>query len=168
MAEHKLKIDVSWSGKNFCRAWSDEEVGSIVVTAKTLDKLKADFANLLNFNWGMCRRWWRTSTISCRWWLWPWICSRHCSTAQECRVIYHNGSAQQGVRHKPKATFALCQWTKAASWGSTESNHWRSSPYRLKDTGCVLVLIWQQNHTLSGRGIFFPTFFGVSETLIYT
>lgn len=50
MAEHKLKIDVSWSGKNFCCAWSDEEVGSIVVTAKTLDKLKADFANLLNFN----------------------------------------------------------------------------------------------------------------------
>lgn len=50
MADHKLKIDVSWSGKNFCCAWSDEEAGSVVATAKTLEKLKEDFAESLKLH----------------------------------------------------------------------------------------------------------------------
>ena len=50
MADHKLKINVSWSGKNFCCAWSDEEAGSVVDTAKTLDKLKEDFAESLKLH----------------------------------------------------------------------------------------------------------------------
>lgn len=50
MADHKLKIDVSWSGKNFCCAWCDEEAGSVVVTAKTLEKLKEDFAESLRLH----------------------------------------------------------------------------------------------------------------------
>ena len=50
MADHKLKIDVSWSGKNFCCAWSDEEAGSVVATAKTLEELKEGFADSLKLH----------------------------------------------------------------------------------------------------------------------
>ncbi len=49
MADHKIKVDVSWTGKNFCCAWSDEEAGSVVVTSKTLSKLKEDFEQ--SFRW---------------------------------------------------------------------------------------------------------------------
>ena len=54
MADHKLKINVSWSGKNFCCAWSDEQAGTIVATAKTLDKLKEDFAESLKLHIECC------------------------------------------------------------------------------------------------------------------
>lgn len=47
MSTHKLNIEVSWTGRNFCCAWNDEEAGSVVVTAKTLSKLKEDFAQSL-------------------------------------------------------------------------------------------------------------------------
>lgn len=50
MADHKLKIDVSWSGKNFSCAWSDENAGSVVATAKTLDGLKEGFAESLKLH----------------------------------------------------------------------------------------------------------------------
>lgn len=54
MADHKLKIDVSWSGKNFCCAWSDEKAGSVVTTAKTLDELKEGFAESLKLHIDGC------------------------------------------------------------------------------------------------------------------
>lgn len=50
MSEHKLKVEVSWSGKNFCCAWSDENAGSVIATAKTLDMLKEDFAESLKLH----------------------------------------------------------------------------------------------------------------------
>lgn len=50
MADHKLKVNVSWSGKNFCCAWSDDAAGTVVATAKTLEKLKEDFAESLKFH----------------------------------------------------------------------------------------------------------------------
>lgn len=50
MADHKLKIDVSWSGNNFCCGWSEEKAGSVVATAKTLDKLKEGFAESLKLH----------------------------------------------------------------------------------------------------------------------
>ncbi len=50
MATHILKIDVSWTGKNFCCAWSDEDAGTVVATAKTLPKLKKDFAKSLKWH----------------------------------------------------------------------------------------------------------------------
>lgn len=50
MADHKLKINVSWSGNNFGCAWSDEQAGIVVVTAKTLDKLKENFAESLRLH----------------------------------------------------------------------------------------------------------------------
>ena len=65
MANHKLKIDVSWTGKNFCCSWADEDAGSVVVTAKTLTKLKEDFAESLKWHIeGHCR-WRRAPRISC-------------------------------------------------------------------------------------------------------
>lgn len=54
MADHKLKIDVSWSGKNFCCTWSDEKAGSVVATAKTLDELKEGFAESLKLHIDRC------------------------------------------------------------------------------------------------------------------
>lgn len=54
MADHKLKIDVSWSGKNFCCAWSDEKAGSVVATAKTLGELKEGFAESLKLHIDGC------------------------------------------------------------------------------------------------------------------
>lgn len=50
MANHKLTIDVSWTGKNFCCFWRDDDVGTVVATAKTLAKLKKDFAESLKLN----------------------------------------------------------------------------------------------------------------------
>lgn len=50
MAHHKLRIDVSWTGKNFCCAWSDEDAGTVVATAKTLAKLQEDFAESLKWH----------------------------------------------------------------------------------------------------------------------
>lgn len=50
MAEHVLKVNVSWSGENFCCAWNDEAAGIVLVTAKTLAKLKEDFADSLKLH----------------------------------------------------------------------------------------------------------------------
>lgn len=50
MANRKFKVDVSWTGKNFCCSWSDEVAGTVVVTAKTLEKLKENFAESLKWH----------------------------------------------------------------------------------------------------------------------
>lgn len=50
MANHRLTINVSWTGKNFCCAWSDDEAGTVVTTAKTLAKLKEDFKESLKWH----------------------------------------------------------------------------------------------------------------------
>ena len=48
--EHKLEIEVNWTGKNFCCGWSDEDAGTVVVTAKTLRQLKQDFEESLRLH----------------------------------------------------------------------------------------------------------------------
>lgn len=50
MAEHVLKVNVSWSGENFCCAWNDDDAGTVLVTAKTLAKLKEDFVDSLKLH----------------------------------------------------------------------------------------------------------------------
>lgn len=45
-----IKIDVSWTEDNFCCSWSDEEAGTVLVTAKTLDKLKKNFEESLRIH----------------------------------------------------------------------------------------------------------------------
>lgn len=55
MATHKIKIHVGWSGKNFCCGLSDDNIGgTVVVTAKTLAKLKEDFEESLRWHIESC------------------------------------------------------------------------------------------------------------------
>lgn len=49
MDKKKLKVHVGWSGKNFCCGISEDVGGVVVVTAKTLSKLKEDFEE--TFRW---------------------------------------------------------------------------------------------------------------------
>lgn len=50
MEKKKLQVHVGWSGKNFCCGLSEDICGTIVVTAKTLAKLKEDFEESLRFH----------------------------------------------------------------------------------------------------------------------
>lgn len=50
MEKHKLKVQVGWSGKNFCCGISEDIGGVVVVTAKTLTKLKEDFEESLRWH----------------------------------------------------------------------------------------------------------------------
>ena len=50
MDTHKLIVNVSWTGKNFCCGWSDDDAGTVVVTAKTFAKLKEDFEESLRLH----------------------------------------------------------------------------------------------------------------------
>ena len=45
-----IKVNVSWTEDNFGCIWSDEDSGTVLVTAKTLDKLKAEFEESLRFH----------------------------------------------------------------------------------------------------------------------
>lgn len=45
-----IKVDVTWTDDNFGCVWSDDKAGTVVVTAKTLDKLKAEFAESLRLH----------------------------------------------------------------------------------------------------------------------
>lgn len=38
-----IKVNVGYTGDNFCCGWSDANLGTVVVTAKTLESLKSDF-----------------------------------------------------------------------------------------------------------------------------
>ena len=50
----KIKVDVSWTEDNFCCAWADENLGTVLVTAKTLDKLKEEFKEALRLHIDGC------------------------------------------------------------------------------------------------------------------
>ncbi len=50
MSKQMMKVDVTWTDDNFGCAWSDDVAGTVVVTAKTLDKLKADFEESLRLH----------------------------------------------------------------------------------------------------------------------
>lgn len=45
-----IKVNVGWTEDNFGCVWSDEDCGTVLVTAKTLDKLKAEFEESLRFH----------------------------------------------------------------------------------------------------------------------
>lgn len=49
-----IKVDVSWTEDNFCCAWADENLGTVLVTAKTLDKLKKEFKEALRLHIDGC------------------------------------------------------------------------------------------------------------------
>lgn len=48
--EHILKIEISWSEKNFCCGWGLEGIGAILCTNKTIEGLKKDFEESLRFH----------------------------------------------------------------------------------------------------------------------
>lgn len=50
MANHKIIVDVSWTGKNFCCAWSNNEAGTVIATARSLAKLKENFEESLKLH----------------------------------------------------------------------------------------------------------------------
>ena len=43
MEKHKIHVNVSWTGDNFCCSWEDGQDGVVLVTAKSFQKLKDDF-----------------------------------------------------------------------------------------------------------------------------
>lgn len=50
MDKHIIHVDVSWTGDNFGCAWGDDQAGSVVVTAKSIDKLKEYFEDSLRLH----------------------------------------------------------------------------------------------------------------------
>lgn len=50
MKKNVLKVHVSWTGNNFCCGWDGDEYGVVVVTDKSLDKLKQEFEQSLKWH----------------------------------------------------------------------------------------------------------------------
>ena len=48
--EHILKIEISWSEKNYCCGWGFEGIGAVLCTNKTIEGLKKDFEESLRFH----------------------------------------------------------------------------------------------------------------------
>lgn len=44
-----IKVEIYWTDKNYCCAWSLEGFGAVVCTSKTLDGLKSEFEEALQF-----------------------------------------------------------------------------------------------------------------------
>jgi len=47
---HKVKVEVHWSDKNYCCGYTEEGVGTLFCTSKTLEGLKAEFEETLAFH----------------------------------------------------------------------------------------------------------------------
>lgn len=45
-----IKVEVSWSGKNYGGGWGHPEVGSVLTTGKTLEEFKTEFVSALEFH----------------------------------------------------------------------------------------------------------------------
>jgi len=45
-----IKVEVSWSGKNYGGGWGHPDVGAIINTGKTLDEFKRGFESALEFH----------------------------------------------------------------------------------------------------------------------
>lgn len=55
MRTKTIIVNVSWSGDNFCCSWEDWQGGLVVVTAKSLECLKADFKEALDLHVEGCK-----------------------------------------------------------------------------------------------------------------
>ncbi len=51
----KIEVKVSWAESNFGAYWSEENIGAVVVTGKTLPKLKHNFSEAFQFNIEGCK-----------------------------------------------------------------------------------------------------------------
>ena len=56
MDKIRIKVEVSWTDDNFCCVWNDEDAGTVLVTAKTMEKLKKDFMESLRLHIEGCVR----------------------------------------------------------------------------------------------------------------
>ena len=56
MEKKRIKVEVSWTDDNFCCVWTDEDAGTVLVTAKTMEKLKKDFMESLRLHIEGCVR----------------------------------------------------------------------------------------------------------------
>ena len=45
-----IKVNVSWSNKNFNGGWALDGVGAVIATGKTLDEFKSEFRDALEFH----------------------------------------------------------------------------------------------------------------------
>lgn len=45
-----IKVKIYWAEKNYCCGWSDDSIGSIICTHKTLDGVKQAFTESLDFH----------------------------------------------------------------------------------------------------------------------
>lgn len=45
-----IKVKIYWADKNYCCGWSDESIGSILCTHKTLEGVKQAFEESLDFH----------------------------------------------------------------------------------------------------------------------
>ena len=50
MKKNKIHVEVSWTEDNFGCVWSDENAGTVLVTAKDFQKLKEDFEDSLRLH----------------------------------------------------------------------------------------------------------------------
>lgn len=50
MGKQTIKVEVSWSDKNYCGGWGFPGVGAILCTNKTLEGFKSDFEESLRFH----------------------------------------------------------------------------------------------------------------------
>lgn len=46
----KIKVEVSWSNKNYCGGWGHPSIGVVMATGKTFENLKKDFRDALDFH----------------------------------------------------------------------------------------------------------------------
>ena len=50
MEKNKIHVNVSWTEDNYCCSWEDGQGGVVLVTAKTLQKLKDDFEDSMRLH----------------------------------------------------------------------------------------------------------------------
>lgn len=50
MDKHKLIVSVGWTEDNFCCGLSEDSIGTVVATGKSLDSLKRDFKESLSLH----------------------------------------------------------------------------------------------------------------------
>lgn len=50
MKQNIIPVNVSWAGDNFGCSWDDGHDGAVIVTAKSIDKLKKDFEESLRLH----------------------------------------------------------------------------------------------------------------------
>lgn len=54
MGKYEIRVNVIWTGDNYCVSWADGQGGLVLVTAATLEQLKVDFEESLYLHIKTC------------------------------------------------------------------------------------------------------------------